>query len=350
MGGIIVKICLIEDFVLKIVCIFEVVCIYCFVKGFGMLILILVIEMIEIGVGGGFIVWVDVMGWIQIGLEFVVLELGFVCYQCGGDCLVIIDVDLVLGKLDFDNFVGGVIKLLVLNVKVVIDCDVGVKLCIFVEFVVFGIVEVVDENMVNVVCVYVVENGKSILDNMMIVFGGVVLLYVVWLCEKLGIDCCFVLLGVGVGLVIGFLCVFFGYEVLVLCVIWLLGFDLVEVNVLLDGLKIMVEGFVCVGISGMILCEIIVYMCYVGQGWEIFVMLFDCVFVSDDIVLLCDSFCENYVCFFGCVIDGLDGLEIEVVIFLVKVQDGWFVFECVVLIFGIVIIVFDMYCLVFDLV
>ena len=111
MGGTTAKICLIEDFVPRTARTFEVARTYRFRKGSGMPISIPVIEMIEIGAGGGSIAWVDAMGRIQTGPESAGSEPGPACYQRGGERPAITDADLVLGKLDPDNFAGGAIKL-----------------------------------------------------------------------------------------------------------------------------------------------------------------------------------------------------------------------------------------------
>ena len=70
-----------------------------------------VIEMIEIGAGGGSIAWVDSLGRIQTGPESAASEPGPACYQRGGTRPAITDADLVLGKIDPDNFAGGAIRL-----------------------------------------------------------------------------------------------------------------------------------------------------------------------------------------------------------------------------------------------
>ena len=84
MGGTTAKICLIEDFQPKTARTFEVARTYRFCKGSGMPISIPVIEMIEIGAGGGSIAWVDAMGRIQTGPESAGSEPGPACYQRGG--------------------------------------------------------------------------------------------------------------------------------------------------------------------------------------------------------------------------------------------------------------------------
>ncbi len=125
MGGTTAKICLIEDFQPQTARSFEVARTYRFCKGSGMPISIPVIEMIEIGAGGGSIAWVDAMGRIQAGPESAASEPGPACYQRGGERPAITDADLVLGKLDPDNFAGGKIKLSTDNAKSAISRDVA---------------------------------------------------------------------------------------------------------------------------------------------------------------------------------------------------------------------------------
>lgn len=321
MGGTTAKICLIDEFQPKTARTFEVARTYRFCKGSGMPISIPVIEMIEIGAGGGSIAWVDAMGRIQTGPESAASEPGPACYRRGGDRPAITDADLVLGKLDPDNFAGGAIKLSVPDAQDAIRRDVGDRLKIDAEPAAFGIVEVVDENMANAARVHAVENGKNISDNIMIAFGGAAPLHASRLCEKLGIDRCLVPPGAGVGSAIGFLKAPFGYEALGSRIVRLSSFDLDGVNAMLDELKATAESFVRAGTQGQILREITGFMRYAGQGWEIPVVLPDRPFTQADVTALRDSFRDNYARFFGRAIDGLDGLEIEIVTFSVKAQD-----------------------------
>ncbi len=321
MGGTTAKICLIEDFQPKTARTFEVARTYRFCKGSGMPISIPVIEMIEIGAGGGSIAWVDAMGRIQTGPESAASEPGPACYQRGGERPAITDADLVLGKLDPDNFAGGAIRLSVPNAEGAITRDVGERLKLAAQPAAFGICEVVDENMANAARVHAVENGKNISDNIMIAFGGAAPLHAARLCEKLGIDRCLIPPGAGVGSAIGFLKTPFGYEALASKLVRLSDFDAGAVNAMLDDLKTTAEGFVRAGTDGRILREITAFMRYVGQGWEIPVALPDRGFTSCDTGGLREAFRESYARFFGRAIDGLEGLEIEIVTWSVKAQD-----------------------------
>ncbi len=321
MGGTTAKVCLIEDFQPKTARTFEVARSYRFAKGSGMPISIPVIEMIEIGAGGGSIASVDAMGRIQTGPESAGSEPGPASYQRGGKRPAITDADLVLGKIDAENFAGGAIRLSVANAKAAIARDVGTPLGLPVEAAAFGICEVVDENMANAARVHAVENGKDIADNIMVAFGGAAPLHAARLCEKLGIAECLIPPGAGVGSAIGFLKAPFGYEALASKLVPLSVFDAGTVNALLDELKATAEGFVRTGTEGAILREITAFMRYRGQGWEIPVALPDRAFTAADVVALRDRFQTSYAQFFGRAIGGLDGLEIEIVTFSVKAQD-----------------------------
>jgi N-methylhydantoinase A len=322
MGGTTAKICLIEDFQPKTARSFEVARTTRFAKGSGMPISIPVIEMIEIGAGGGSLAWVDAMGRIQTGPESAGSEPGPACYQRGGMRPAITDADLVLGKIDADNFAGGAIRLSTDKAEAAILRDVGNRLGLAGTPAAFGICEVVDENMANAARVHAVENGKNISDNIMVAFGGAAPLHAARLCEKLGIDQCLIPAGAGVGSAIGFLKAPFGYEALASKITRLSGFQPDEVNALLHGLKATAEGFVRKGTEGRVQREITAFMRYVGQGWEIPVPLPDRPFTAADADMLRQDFQTSYARFFGRAIDGLDGLEIEIVTFSVKAQDS----------------------------
>jgi N-methylhydantoinase A len=321
MGGTTAKICLIEDFEPQTARTFEVARTYRFCKGSGMPISIPVIEMIEIGAGGGSIAWVDAMGRIQTGPESAASEPGPACYQRGGARPAITDADLMLGKIDPDNFAGGAIPLSKEASSDAISRDVGEKLKLEPLEAAFGIVEVVDENMANAARVHAVENGKNISDNVMIAFGGAAPLHAARLCEKLGVDQCLIPPGAGVGSAIGFLKAPFGYEALASRLVRLSEFDVDTVNTMLTELRETAEGFVRAGTDGEIKREVVGFMRYQGQGWEIPVSIPDRALTADDIDLIRDRFRQNYARFFGRAIDGLDGLEIEIVTWSVKASD-----------------------------
>jgi len=321
MGGTTAKICLIEEYVPRTARTFEVARTYRFSKGSGIAISIPVIEMIEIGAGGGSIAWVDAMGRIQTGPESAGSEPGPACYGRGGARATVTDADLLLGKLDPNNFAGGAIRLAMQASEQSVARDVGARLSLDHLSAAFGICEVVDESMANAARIHAVENGKDISKNVMIAFGGAAPLHAARLCEKLGLDQCLVPQGAGVGSAIGFLKAPFAYEALASKLVRLSQFDAATVNALLDDLRATAESFVRAGAEGPIGREITAFMRYSGQGWEIPVRLPDRPFEAADVANLKNCFRENYARFFGRAIDGLDDLEIEIVTWSVKAQD-----------------------------
>ena len=318
MGGTTAKICLIDDFQPQTARTFEVARTYRFCKGSGMPISIPVIEMIEIGAGGGSIASVDVMGRIQVGPESAGSEPGPACYQHGGEQPTITDADLILGKLDPHNFADGKILLSIDNARQAVSRDVGSKLDLDTDAAAFGICEMVDENMANAARVHTVENGKTIDEYVMIAFGGAAPLHAARLCEKLGIARCLIPQGAGVGSAIGFLKTPFGYEALASRIMSLASFNASAVNALLGDLRGTAERFVRAGTDDRILFEVTAYMRYAGQGWEIPVPLPNREFTESDKATIETLFRERYVQFFG---RAIEGPEIEFVTWSVKAQD-----------------------------
>jgi len=212
MGGTTAKICLIENCLPKTARTFEVARTYRFKKGSGMPVSIPVIEMVEIGAGGGSLGWVDEMQQIRVGPESAGSEPGPACYDRGGKNPAVTDADLLLGRLDAERFAGGEIRLEIEHSKMALQHAVGQQLGMDSETAAIGICEVVDENMANAARVHAVESGKELAEFTMIAFGGAAPLHASRLCEKLDIDSLLIPPGAGVGSAIGFLRAPFGFE------------------------------------------------------------------------------------------------------------------------------------------
>ena len=205
MGGTTAKICLIKDQTPKTARVFEVARTYRFKKGSGMPISIPVIDMVEIGAGGGSLAHVDAMRQIRVGPESAGSEPGPACYGRGGERPAVTDADLTLGRLDADNFAAGTITLSTKASKTALQQVIGTHLDMDETEAAWGLSEVVDENMANAARVHAVENGEDLSEYTMIAFGGAAPLHAGRLCEKLGIQRCLIPTGAGVGSAIGFL-------------------------------------------------------------------------------------------------------------------------------------------------
>ncbi|MEP2980821.1 MAG: hydantoinase/oxoprolinase family protein [Lentilitoribacter sp.] len=312
MGGTTAKICLIKNQTPKTSRVFEVARTYRFKKGSGMPISIPVIDMVEIGAGGGSLAHVDTMKQIRVGPESAGSEPGPACYNRGGEQPAVTDADLVLGKLDADNFAGGTIKLNKDNAATALDDAIGNSLEMDAQTAAFGLAEVVDENMSNAARVHAVENGEDLSEYTMIAFGGAAPLHAGRLCEKLGVNRLLVPPGAGVGSAIGFLRAPFSFEANRSVYMKLSDFDGELIKSLLTDLKTEVVGFVrnC-DAEAEILSDYKVYMRYTGQGWEIPISLTQEQATNPDAKTFQDLFEKDYTNLFGRPVHGMD-VEITV--------------------------------------
>jgi N-methylhydantoinase A len=316
MGGTTAKICLIDDLTPKTANTFEVARTYRFKKGSGMPISIPVVEMVEIGAGGGSIASLDVMRQIRVGPHSAASEPGPACYQRGGVQPTVTDADLLLGRLDPANFAGGSIQLSTDKAASAMVEQVGGAIRLSPEETAYGVAEVVDENMSNAARVHAVESGKDIGDYTMITFGGAGPLHAARLCEKSGIKKFIVPPGAGVGSAIGFLRAPFGYESVRSATMRFNDFDADVLNEIVGDLSEEALRFARQG-SGDAEPEVEVkaFMRYVGQGWEIPVAFPYRRFSAQDREAFTQAFTRAYTQYFGRPIDGLD---IEIVSWAVK--------------------------------
>ncbi len=316
MGGTTAKIALIEDYTPQTAKTFEVARTTRFKKGSGMPISIPVIEMIEIGAGGGSIASVDALGQIRIGPHSAGSEPGPAAYDLGGTEPTVTDANLELGRLHPDTFGAKDINLSPEKAAEAIRESVGARLSMDDHTAAIGIAEVVDENMTNAARVHAVENGKDLAGFSMVAFGGGAPLHATRLMDKLGLDELFVPPGAGVGSAIGFLRAPFAYEAVRSLYTRTDQFDFVAVNELLDDLAREAESFVRQGTDAELVVERQVSMRYKGQGWEIPVDLAPGAFDEFAAEALAGIFTKAYEQFFG---RAIDDLPIEAVSWSVRV-------------------------------
>ncbi|MGR3341761.1 MAG: hydantoinase/oxoprolinase family protein [Paracoccaceae bacterium] len=306
MGGTTAKICLISDGTPKTARVFEVARSYRFKKGSGIPISIPVIDMVEIGAGGGSLARVDALNQIRVGPESAGSEPGPACYMRGGTRPAVTDADLILGRLDPDNFAGGSIPLDPARSVTAIDNHLAQPLQMDPATAAFGLSEVVDENMANAARVHAVENGEDLGEYTMIAFGGAAPLHAGRLCEKLGITRYLVPPGAGVGSAIGFLRAPYSFEATRSVYMRLDAFVAATVCALFDELRAEAEAFVrSCDAQATVLADYKVYMRYVGQGWEISVSVTAAQAEKPDADTFQQLFETAYTALFGRTVAGL---------------------------------------------
>ena len=270
MGGTTAKICMIDDFEPQTARAFEVARVYRFMKGSGIPLRIPVIEMVEIGAGGGSLAHIDTMGRIAVGPHSSGSDPGPACYGLGGNKPAVTDADVVLGRIDPNNFAGGTMQLNRENAVQALKREVGDPLNLNDTLSALGVSEMVDENMANAARMHAIESGKEIEARTLIAFGGAAPLHAVRMAEKLKIDRVVIPPGAGVGSAIGFLRAPVAYEVIRSRYQRLSSIDTSGVNTVLEEMRKEAFAVVESGAGGKPLVETrTAYMRYVGQGHEV---------------------------------------------------------------------------------
>ena len=172
MGGTTAKICVVEAGAPARASEFEVGRVYRFAKGSGLPLRAPVLQMIEIGAGGGSIARIDQMGLLKVGPESAGASPGPACYGLGGATPTVTDADLYLGYLDPGYFLGGAMPLDRARAARAIDEAIASPLGISTMRAAWGIHEVVNENMARAAKVHCLERGKDPRDYTLVAFGG----------------------------------------------------------------------------------------------------------------------------------------------------------------------------------
>jgi N-methylhydantoinase A len=274
MGGTTAKICLINDGHPQTSRHFEVARMYRFMRGSGLPLRIPVIDMVEIGAGGGSIAHLDALGRIAVGPESAGSDPGPAAYGHGGTEPTVTDADVVLGRIDPNDFAGGSMQLDAGKSIEALTVSIAEPLAMSAPESALGVSEIVDENMSSAARVHTVESGQRVETKTVIAFGGAAPIHASRLAEKLGVDRLVIPPDAGVGSAIGFLRAPVAYEVSRSFHQRLSSLDTDGVNRLLDSMRAEARPVVEAGAPGAELIESrLAYMRYIGQGHEVGVEL-----------------------------------------------------------------------------
>jgi len=318
MGGTTAKICFIDHGRPQTARAFEVARVYRFTKGSGLPLRIPVIEMVEIGAGGGSIAAINSLGRIAVGPQSARSEPGPVCYGRGGSEPTVTDADLVLGRVDPATFSGGKMPLDASAAERAVAERIGAKLDLTVEHAALGISEMVDENMANAARVHAIESGKDLRPRTLIAFGGAAPLHAARVAEKLGIGRVLIPTNAGVGSAVGLLRAPVAYEVVRGRLIRLSSFEPENANRLLAEMRAEAEAIVRRGAPDASLAERrAAFMRYRGQGHEIAVELPVRAFNNTDRAAITALFEDAYRRLYSRPIPGVD---IEILSWVVTIN------------------------------
>ena len=262
-----------------------------------------VIEMVEIGAGGGSIAHIDSLERLHVGPESAGSEPGPVAYGRGGTRATVTDADAALSKIDPARFAGGSMTFDVEKARAVIRAEVGGRLGFEGDFAAYAITEIVTENMAAAARAHALEWGKDIQARTMIAFGGAAPLHAARLGEKLGVERIVIPANAGVGSAIGFLLAPASYEVVRSRPLRLAAVEPASIEALFEEMRAEAEETVRAASAGPFLERRQAFMRYRGQGHEIAVDLKDVALEAD---ALQGAFEGAYLALYGRIIPGME--------------------------------------------
>ncbi len=204
MGGTTAKSCLIQKGVAGVVPTFEVGRVQRFMKGSGLTIQVPVVDLMEIGAGGGSIAKISRMGTLQVGPESSGAEPGPICYGIGGTDPCVTDADLLLGYLDENYFLGGEMKLDKEAARRGVEEKVARPLGVSFLQATWGIHDLINETMAAAAKTHIAEKGGNPKIVTIVAFGGAGPVHAYSLAKKLGAPRLLVPPNAGVGSALGF--------------------------------------------------------------------------------------------------------------------------------------------------
>ena len=204
MGGTTAKSCLIRKGAADVVPTFEVGRVQRFMKGSGLTIQVPVVDLMEIGAGGGSIAKVSKMGTLHVGPESSGAAPGPICYGRGGTDPCVTDADLLLGYLDENYFLGGAMRLDMDGARQGVEEKIAGPLGVSFVQAVWGIHNLINETMAAAAKTHIAERGGNPKIVTIAAFGGAGPVHAYGLAKKLQAPGIMVPPNAGVGSAMGF--------------------------------------------------------------------------------------------------------------------------------------------------
>ncbi len=280
--------------------------VYRFKRGSGLPLLVPVMDMIEIGAGGGSIAHLNELGLPAVGPESAGALPGPACYGQGGSAPTVTDADLILGFLNPGYFLGGQMRLDVSRARDAIE-GLARKLEMDVERMAWGIHRLVNENMANAGRVHAAERGVDPRGYTMVATGGAGPGHACGVAERLGIERVVVPPAAGVGSAFGLMLAPISFDFARSYVSRLENLNFDRLNGLFEdmereGRKVLSEAGVPEGAVRMVRTA---DMRYVGQGHEIRVPVPEGLFGRKRVSRLQEAFDGEYRRIYGRVCEGV---------------------------------------------
>lgn len=318
MGGTTAKLCLIDKYRPQTARKFEIARAARFIKGSGMPVRIPVIEMIEIGAGGGSIAHVDRLGRLQVGPESAGSEPGPAAFAKGGTAPTVTDADVMQGLIEPARFAEGRLRIDMDAAETALATSIGQALNLDSAQAAHGVSEIVDENMAAAGRMHAVESGKDLGARVMIAFGGNGPLHATRVARRAQVDRILIPRDPGVGSAVGFLFAPVSFEIIRSRYGTLDALDLQGLNAFFDAMIGEAETVVRAGApKGRLTRRRQAFMRYHGQGHEIEIPLPDRALAAADVAALRHAFEAEYSRQFS---RAVPGMTIEILNWAVQVS------------------------------
>jgi N-methylhydantoinase A len=306
MGGTTAKACIIDNGEPLVSADFEVARVYRFKRGSGLPVRVPVIEMIEIGAGGGSIARADNLGLRKVGPDSAGAQPGPACYGRGGAAPTVTDADLLLGYLDPAFFLGGKMQLDIAAAERALGA-LGERLGLSATEAAWGVHQVVNENMAGAARIHAVERGKDPRAYPLFAFGGAGPVHAYRVAKILDVPELVIPLGAGVTSALGFLVAPLAFDFVRSFFSPLADLDFGRANALLDEMQ--AEGAATLSTAGVAPGQIAyrrtAEMRYRGQGHEVSVPLPDGELSPERLPALEAAFEQVYRTLYGRVAEGV---------------------------------------------
>lgn len=146
-----------------------------------------VVDIVEVGTGGGSIAWLDAAGGLKVGPLSAGSDPGPVCYGNGGEDVTVTDANLLLGRLDPDNFLGGEMKLDLADSRRAMKTHIADPLGLTEQEAALGVLKIADAKMSLAVREVSVAKGYDPRDFALVASGGAGPLHAVAIARELSI-------------------------------------------------------------------------------------------------------------------------------------------------------------------
>ena len=318
MGGTTAKLCLIDDYQPQTSRTFEISRAARFIKGSGMPVRIPVIEMIEIGAGGGSIAEVDRLGRLTVGPKSAGSEPGPAAFGKGGTEATVTDADVALGLIDPGRFAEGRLRIDSEAASAALIEGVGRCLGLDAKRAAEGVSQIVDEGMASAARMHAVESGKDLGRRTMIAFGGTGPLHATRVARRAGVERILIPTDPGVGSAVGFLFSPVSFEIVRSKYAMLQSLDVDALNTFFSELISEATSVVRAGApDAKLVQKRTAFMRYHGQGHEIEISLPDRDLNDEDTDRLRQAFETEYQRQFS---RAVPGMTIEILNWAVNVS------------------------------